>query len=74
MNQPILTLTDRPKSTYDPNRKEVRILADSLNNIPTKSLVEELQKREGVEATIAKPYQDKTVSVNGPSIVLVVLD
>lgn len=47
---------------------------DYLQKVSTKDLVEELEKREGVETTIAEPYQDKTVSVNGPAIVLVVTD
>ena len=29
---------------------------------------------EGVETHIAEPYQDVTVSVNGPAVVLVVID
>ena len=47
---------------------------DYLQKVSTKDLVEELKRREGVETTIAEPYQDKAVSVNGPSIVLVVID
>ena len=45
-----------------------------LTRVPTADLVAELQKREGVETTIAEPYQDVTASVNGPAIVLVVTD
>ena len=40
----------------------------------TAQLVAELSNREGVEATIAEPYQDAEVKVNGPAIVLVVID
>lgn len=40
----------------------------------TCELVEELKKREGVDAHIAEPYKDLTVSVNGPATVLVVTD
>ncbi len=46
----------------------------NLKKITTKDLVEELQTREGVETTIAKPYEDAEVKVNGPAIVLVVTD
>lgn len=46
----------------------------SLAEISTKDLVEELKKREGVEATIVEPYRDDEVVVNGPSVVLVVTD
>ena len=45
-----------------------------LKNVPTAQLVAELSNREGVEATIAEPYQDAEVKVNGPAIVLVVID
>ena len=45
-----------------------------LTRFSTADLVAELQKREGVETTIAEPYQDVTASVNGPAIVLVVTD
>lgn len=49
-------------------------MTDYLHNVSTKDLVEELQKRDGVETTTAEPYQDKTISVNGPAVVLVVID
>ena len=45
-----------------------------LKNVPKAQLVAELSNREGVEATIAEPYQDAEVKVNGPAIVLVVID
>ena len=45
-----------------------------LKKIPTKFLVDELIKREGVETTIAEPYKDIEVKANGPAIVLVVID
>lgn len=45
-----------------------------LSTVPTCELVEELEKRAGVETTIAEPYQDVQVKVNGPAIVLVVID
>lgn len=46
----------------------------SITSFSTKELVEELQKREGVETSFAKPYEDVSVSVNGPAILLVVTD
>ena len=46
----------------------------ALEDVPTKQLVAELSGREGVEVTIAEPYQDAEVKVNGPAIVLVVID
>ena len=45
-----------------------------LSQASTCDLVRELQTRSGVETTIAEPYQDVTIPVNGPAIVLVVID
>nr|DAS73590.1 MAG TPA: hypothetical protein [Caudoviricetes sp.] len=45
-----------------------------LKNAKTYELVEELKKREGVEVKIAEPYKDMAVSVNGPAVVLIVVD
>ena len=45
-----------------------------LKDVKTCELVEELKKREGVEVKIAEPYKDMSVSVNGPAVVLVVVD
>ena len=45
-----------------------------LKDIKTCDLVEELKKREGVEVKIAEPHKDMSVSVNGPAVVLVVVD
>ena len=47
---------------------------EQLSEFKTCDLVDELRKREGVETHIAEPYQDVTVSVNGPAVVLVVTD
>ena len=47
---------------------------EQLSEFKTCDLVDELRKREGVETHIAEPYQDVTVSVNGPAAVLVVID
>lgn len=45
-----------------------------LSTVPTCELVKELEKRAGVETTMVEPYQDVQVKVNGPAIVLVVID
>ena len=45
-----------------------------LTKIATCDLVAELKKREGVETRKAEPYEDMEVSVNGPAIVLIVID
>lgn len=46
----------------------------ALTNIPTCELVGELKKREGVETETAEPYQDLCIHVNGPAVILVVID
>ena len=45
-----------------------------LKDVKTYELVEELKKREGVEVKIAEPHKDMSVSVNGPAVVLIVVD
>lgn len=55
-------------------RKEVSRLEINISEIPTKILVEELKKREGVEVTIAEPYEEVRATANGPAIILVVTD
>lgn len=47
---------------------------DMLKEVPTNVLVEELRKRNGVETTDIEPYDDKVFEINGPAIVLVVID
>ena len=47
---------------------------ERLSGFKTCDLVGELRKREGVEAHVAEQYQDVAVSVNGPAVVLVVMD
>ena len=42
--------------------------------ISTKALVEELSRREGVDTKEAAPYEDLSVTVNGPAILLIVID
>lgn len=51
------------------------LLCDTaVKNIPTAQLVEELKSREGVQTHIAEPHTDIPITVNGPAIVLVVVD
>ena len=45
-----------------------------LKDFKTFELVNELKTREGVETKIAEPYKDLTVTINGPAIVLVIID
>jgi hypothetical protein len=47
---------------------------ETMKDVITKELVEELKKREGVEAYEAEPYQEKMITVNGPAIILVIVD
>lgn len=46
----------------------------SCKHTPTPMLVEELSNRDGVEKTIAEPYQDVEVKANGPAIILTIID
>lgn len=46
----------------------------NLKNITTKDLLEELEKRDGVEMVIAEPYKDEQVKVNGPAIICIITD
>lgn len=45
-----------------------------LRKYSTQELVNELKKRKGVETEYTEPHQDKTITVNGPAIILVVTD
>lgn len=46
----------------------------TIKTVLTKDLVAELLTREGVEGTVVGPYEDVSVQVDGPAIVLVVID
>lgn len=69
----LLSEFGRVKIPQKTEKGDEQIMA-SLDNVSTKDLVEELRRREGVEATIAEPYEDVEIKVNGPAIVLVVTD
>lgn len=58
------------------NKKKVfrNITESKMNELTTKELVEELEKREGVEIKIADPYKDVEIKVNGPAKILIVID
>lgn len=45
-----------------------------LKFFSTKELVQELVFREGVTAITVEPYQDMALSINGPAIVLKIID
>ena len=55
-------------------KDKVDSLSDNIERISTKELVEELKKREGVSITIAEPYEKESFEVEGPAIVLTVID
>lgn len=46
----------------------------SISQFSTKELVKELGMRAGVKQTIAAPYEDINIKVNGPAIVLEIVD
>jgi hypothetical protein len=45
-----------------------------LWKVSTCALVDELQKREGVDAVVIGPYIEHTAHVEGPAILLAVID
>lgn len=45
-----------------------------LAQIPTCELVKELERRDGVFVDKVMPHEDKTISINGPAIILTVID
>lgn len=45
-----------------------------LEYFSTSELVYELKQREGVEIKTAEPYEDMEMSVNGPAVVLIIVD
>lgn len=45
-----------------------------LKYLSTKELVEELKRREGVTSNIAETYEEKIVRIDGPAVVLVIID
>lgn len=47
---------------------------EKLKDFKTCELIEELKKREGVEAHRAEPYEDYEIKINGPAVVLVIID
>lgn len=49
-------------------------MVSDLDNVSTADLVRVLSNREGVKVEIAKPYEDLEILVNGPAIVLTVID
>ena len=83
---PIATITDDTVEVADgyrvrltpyifvPETREMKSVRDKLKEYKTCELVEELKKREGVEARQAEPYKDLEIKVNGPAIVLVIID
>lgn len=45
-----------------------------LCDYSTKEIIEELEKREGVEKIIVEPYNKKDIVSYGPAIILNVID
>ena len=45
-----------------------------LEKLSTKELVEELKKRDGVKTEYAEPHQEKKLFVNGPAVILIIID
>ena len=48
--------------------------SEKLKSFETRELVEELRKREGVAVEVAEPYEKKEIDIEGPAIMLIVID
>lgn len=53
---------------------KVDVVLTTLSDISTRSLVEELKTREGVETTTVEPYAGGIIQVNGPATILKITD
>lgn len=49
-------------------------MKEQLYGFSTQELVEGLRQREGVKTEVVEPYSDKQIVVNGPAIILTVVD
>lgn len=65
-------MSESPPNTRK-TRKEVRTV-EELKEYSTAQLVAELRTREGVTEKIAEPYETLETEVEGPAIVLTVID
>ena len=45
-----------------------------IKNFKTYELVEELKKREGVETIVINPYEKEKIKIEGPIILLKIID
>ena len=59
---------------YEENNQDDTLKTDNIANCSTKRLVDELGIREGVEKIIAEPYENTTISVEGPAVILKIID
>ena len=48
--------------------------AELVEKVHTRTLCDELKKREGVTTYVIDPYEEKEVFVSGPAVVFVVID
>lgn len=74
-------LAGKPKKLIKFTEKERNVNEMDLSKVSTQELVEELAKREAVEAVTAEPYQtykiivgDNDISDTGPVVILRVWD
>lgn len=45
-----------------------------LKDFETYELVEELKRRKGVTFETAEPYENKKINIEGPAVMLIVID
>ena len=53
---------------------KTELLKEKLKHISTYDIVHELAQRDGVEMKKAGPYENLQTSVNGPAVVLTIID
>ena len=62
----------RTKNQNLPTEKKYKtrkgVITMELKNVSTKELVEELEKREGVELLSVEPYEPYSITANGQTI------
>lgn len=46
----------------------------TISDFSTKELVDELEKREGVESMFSEPHESKDIHIDGFATVLIVID
>ena len=63
-----------PQENRSCSKKGIEMNESETLAVSTKALVDELRKRLGVSEVIVGPYEHEEITVDGPAIVLIVID